>query len=266
MNSQPSPPPPSTETARPRKPRYAVEVQRVRQLSPRMVRVTFGGESLRGFEWNGPAAHIKLIFGPAEPVPGAARPIMRTYTPRRFDPRGPELDVDFVIHGEGPASSWATQASVGQHLTVAGPGRSYTLEPQAPWYLLVGDDTAMPALGTILEALPAHVPANVLIEVADRAEEQPLTAAARAHTSVNWLSRGSESARAGALLEQGVREVTLPAGDGRVYVACESDAMRRIRRHLLQERGLAKAQLVTRGYWRLGEVDHPDRDYGEDIG
>ena len=254
------------ETPRPRKPRYAVEVRRVHRLSPHMVRVTFGGEALRSFEWNGPAAHIKLIFGPAEPEPGAARPTMRTYTPRRFDPRGPELDVDFVIHGEGPASSWAAQASAGQALTVAGPGRSYVIDARAPWYVLAGDESAIPAIGTILEALPAHVPASALIEVGDRAEEHPLTALPRPHTSVRWLTRGREASVPGAVLEQAVRELNVPPGDGRIYIACEADAMRRIRRYLLQERALAKTQLVTRGYWRLGATDHPDRDYGEDVG
>src|SRR5579872_131579 len=110
---------------RPRKPRYAVTVQRVRRLTPRMLRVTFGGEELSRFAWNGPAAHIKLFFG--EP------PVARTYTPRRFDRETCELDVDFVLHGEGPASSWAEQAAAGQSLVVAGPGRSYELDPGARW-------------------------------------------------------------------------------------------------------------------------------------
>jgi NADPH-dependent ferric siderophore reductase len=271
MNTPPSAPGAAAPEARPRKPRYDVEVLRIRALTPRMVRVTFGGEMLGGFEWNGPAAHIKLIF----PTPQAAaaagtsaapavRPTMRTYTPRRFDPRGPELDVDFVIHGEGPASSWAAQAAIGQRLTVAGPGRSYSIDREADWYLLVGDDTAIPALGTILEGLPAHIPATVLAEVVDRREEHPLTAP-RSHTSVRWLPRGPDPSAAGRPLEEALRGLQLPPGSGRVYVACEASAMRRIRSHLLHERDLPKAHLVTRGYWRLGETDHPDRDYGEDV-
>jgi NADPH-dependent ferric siderophore reductase len=110
----------STPAARPRKPRYPVEVTGVHALTPRMVRVTFGGEALGAFEWNGPAAHIKLIFPAAT---DADAPTMRTYTPRRFDARVPELDVDFVIHGEGPASTWAAQAAPGQRLTVRARGR-----------------------------------------------------------------------------------------------------------------------------------------------
>src|SRR5688572_27326135 len=121
-----------TPAARPRKPRYAATVKAVRHLTPRMVRVTFSSDALAEFGWNGPAAHIKLIFANGT----------RTYTPRRFDAQTRELDVDFVLHGEGPASNWASQAAVGQELTIVGPGRSYAIEPTAPWYLLAGDDTA----------------------------------------------------------------------------------------------------------------------------
>lgn len=262
-----------SEPQRPRKPRYRAQVRLVRRLTPRMTRITFAGEELAGFDWNGPAAHIKLIFDSAQAAAGeaaagsgesAARPVMRTYTPRRFDAAARELDVDFVIHGEGPASTWAEQAQPGQSLTIAGPGRSYTVDPQADWYLLAGDDTAIPAICTILEALPAGVKAVALIEVIDAAEEHPLETRS-ANTEIRWLPRGPNPASAGRELEAAIRRVELPPGAGRIYVACEAEAMRRIRRHLLHEREFPRDRLVTRGYWRLGETDHPDRDYGEDI-
>ena len=121
----------------PRKPRYAATVQRVQRLTPRMIRVVFGGPELAGFNWNGPAAHIKLILGATAGDP-EARPLSRTYTPRHFDAQRHELTVDFVLHGAGPASSWAAQAEVGQPMVVAGPGRCYVLDPQAQWLLVAG--------------------------------------------------------------------------------------------------------------------------------
>jgi NADPH-dependent ferric siderophore reductase len=242
-----------TPAARPRKPRYAATVKAVRHLTPRMVRVTFSSDALAEFGWNGPAAHIKLIFANGT----------RTYTPRRFDAQTRELDVDFVLHGEGPASNWASQAAVGQELTIVGPGRSYAIEPTAPWYLLAGDDTAIPALGTIMESVPASIPVRALVEVVDQQEQHALPGGA--NVAVEWLFRGADATQAGRRLEAAVRAAELPPGPGRIYVACESDAMRRIRRHLLNERGLDRTQLVTRGYWHLGVVDHPDRDYGEDV-
>lgn len=264
--------PPSSESAGPPRRRRVmrrVHVTRVEQLSPRMVRVTFTGDDLGTFGWNGPAAHIKLIFpeeGQAEPTPPAPdgpRPTrMRTYTPRRFDPSVPELDVEFVLHGEGLASAWAAQAEVGQVLYLSGPGPNYHIDPDAAWFLLAGDDTALPAIATILDALPAGARARVLLEVADAHEERPLASAAQ--LDVTWLHRGGDVARADAALEAAVRAEPLPAGAGRVYVGCEAAAMRRIRRHLLEERGLDPATIVTRGYWKLGATNYTDHDYGTD--
>ena len=247
---------------KPRKPRYPATVKRVEHLTPRMVRVTFTSPELGSFGWNGPAAHIKLIFPTGAAEAAGARPTMRTYTPRRFDAAARELDVDFVVHGEGPASAWASQAAVGQSLTVAGPGRNYVVDPRVEWFVLAGDDSAIPAISTILEYLPPTALATVLLEVVDAKEEHEIHSAGKA--SITWLHRGEDPANAGALLEKSVRALELPAGAGRVYVACEAAAMRRIRRHLLTERSLDRDHVVTRGYWQLGETDHPDGDYGQD--
>jgi NADPH-dependent ferric siderophore reductase len=251
--------------AKPKKPRYAATVKRVAHLTPRMVRVTFTSPELADFAWNGPAAHIKLIFSQAAPAaPGvdAPRPTMRTYTPRRFDRSTHELDVDFILHGEGPASLWAEQAAVGQSLTIAGPGRNYVIDPAAEWFLLAGDDTAIPAISTILETLPASASARVFIEVVDRQDEVEIPA--HPNTVVTWLHRGADPSKAGAPLEASVRAYQMPPGSGRVYVACESGAMRRIRAHLLSEKTINREHLVTRGYWKQGSVDHPDGDYGQE--
>lgn len=272
--------PTSLAPAKPRRPRYPASVKRVRRLTPRMVRVTFTSPELASFGWNGPAAHIKVIFvdpaqalAPSGGAPGAAagatstaaepRPTMRTYTPRRFDRETRELDVDFVLHGEGPASTWAAQAAVGQSLMIGGPGRNYVIDPSAEWFVLVGDDSAIPAIGTILEHLPPTVPATAFVEVVDANDEHPFYAGSNA--AIHWLRRGEDASKAGELLEAAVRNFTFPPGAGRVYVACEASAVRRIRRHLLHERGMSRDHIVTRGYWKLGETDHPDGDYAQDV-
>jgi NADPH-dependent ferric siderophore reductase len=241
-----------------------VEVKRVVRLSPRMVRVTFTGSELATFGWNGPAAHIKVIFANEPPsVPGEPpRRLMRTYTPRRFDRDALELDVEFVLHGEGPASTWASHAAPGQRLMIGGPGRNYEVDTAAEWFVLAGDDSALPAICTILDVLPASKRALVFVEVPDRKEERPL--ATRAQLLVTWLHRGEDETHAGRKLQDALRTLDLPPGEGRIYVGCESNAMRNIRRHLLLERKLDRAKIVTRGYWKVGETDHPDRDYGED--
>ena len=261
--------PPPTAGAKPRKPRYPATVKRVEHVTPRMVRVTFTSPELADFAWNGPAAHIKLIFPTADGSPAAAsgseapRQAMRTYTPRRFDRDTGELDVEFILHGVGPASSWAAQAAVGQTLTIAGPGRHYVVDPSADWFLLAGDDTAIPAIATILEALPPTARATVFLEVVDRDEEHAFHSGVNA--KVTWLHRGPDAKHAGGPLETTLRGLQLPEGSGRIYVACESGAMRRIRHHLLTDRTLDRDRVVTRGYWKLGAVDHPDGDYGQDV-
>lgn len=244
-----------------------IVVTQVKQLTPHMVRVTFTGDDLAAFGWNGPAAHIKLVFpedGRTEPPmpqpdgPRLAR--VRTYTPRRFDASVPELDVEFVLHGVGPASNWASQAQVGQVLVVAGPGPNYQIDPTADWFLLAGDDTALPAISSILDALPATAKALVLMEVGDAQDEQALKSAAQ--LNVTWLHRGSK--QPDSALEQALREFQLPTGNGRVYVGAEAAAIRRMRQHLLRERGLEASQVVTRGYWKLGDTNYTDHDYGTD--
>ena len=251
---------------RPRKQRYAATVQRVQQLTPRMIRVVFGGPALAAFNWNGPAAHVKLILGTDTPE---VRAPSRTYTPRHFDAAAHELTVDFVLHGVGPASSWAAQAQVGQPMLIAGPGRCYAVDAQAQWLLIAGDESAIPAVATILEAVPDSVRTEVLLEVNDAAEEFPI-APPRANVGIRWLHRAQPlvghdgTARAGVELLSAVHAFQQPAGSGGIYVACEADAMRRIRRHLLLERALPREWLTTRGYWKQGATDYPDRDYGED--
>lgn len=257
--------------AKARRPRYPATVKRVQTITPRMVRVTFTSPELANFGWNGPAAHIKVIFvdpatvastSAASPAAAEPRPMMRTYTPRRFDRDTRELDVDFVLHGEGPASTWAAQAAIGQSLMIGGPGRNYVVDPSAEWFVLVGDDSAIPAMATILENLPPTVRATAFVEVVDAGDEHPFYSGSNA--TIHWLHRGEDVTKAGALLESTVRGFTFPPGAGRVYVACEADAVRRIRRHLLSERGMSRDHIVTRGYWKLGETDHPDGDYAQD--
>ena len=243
----------------------------VHKLSPRMRRVTFGGSDLASFAWSGPAAHIKIVFpepgsgldSVALPDPDGPRPTTtRTYTPRAFDADALTLDVDFVLHGHGPASTWAAQARIGQQLVMMGPGPGYTFDPEAPWYVLLGDDAALPAIETILDALPPAMNITVMLEVAETDEARMIAGPAGA--DIRWLARGDDPGDAGTALLAELAAFEWPTGNGRVYVGCESGAMRRIRAAVLEKSGLDKSRVIARGYWRVGAVNHPDRDYAED--
>lgn len=261
---------------RPRPPFRPVEVQSVELLAARMVRVVLGGDGLSGFSVEMPTQHIKISFplaGETEPriprpspdgsppPPDQPRPLVRTYTPRHHDPRRCELTVDFVVHGEGPASEWAERAKPGDRLAVAGPGGRFSLGLSPGRYLVAGDESALPAIGTLLEALPQGARAEVLVEVIGEEDHLDLSCP-NASSLVTWLHRGPKHP-AGLLLEQAVRAADL-AGEDRVWVACEAQVVRSIRRHLLGERALDRGAVLTRGYWRKGEANHPDHDYGED--
>ncbi|MEM8862111.1 MAG: siderophore-interacting protein [Chloroflexota bacterium] len=253
---------------RKRRPMRRVQVKSIEQLSPRMKRVTFSGEDLATFNWSGPASHVKLAFAgtgfdmPERPGPDDPRPPMRTYTPRRFDAEAQELDIEFVLHGHGIASTWADQAEVGQWLMVAGPGPGYQINEEADWYLIAADDTAIPAVSTILERLPANSHATVILEVSDAAEERTLPA--NGNVDTHWLHRGENILEADVKLEQAIRDFEMPSGTGQIYVGCEAGAMRNIRSYLLKERGLDRKMITTRGYWKIEAENHPDHDYGDD--
>ncbi|UUZ65068.1 siderophore-interacting protein [Polaromonas sp. P1-6] len=259
----------SPAPARKRRPPRRVEVIRIQVLSPAMRRITLRGQELEGFEPTAPASYLKLIFPepgqlePTRPLPDGPRPVsMRTYTPLAVRPEALEVDVDFVLHGEGPASSWATQAQVGQVLFLMGPGPGYPLDTSAAQHLLIADDSALPAVETILAALPASASVQVLLEVIDAAEERPLQSAAQ--LDVQWLARGNNNHAAGLPLENALRALQTVPPEARIYLACEAAAMRRIRRLLIDELGASPSQIVGRGYWKLDVVNHPDHDYGED--
>lgn len=255
--------------ARKRRPPRRVEVSRVEVLSPAMRRITLTGAELDGFRPVGPASYIKLIFPepgqtePVRPLPDGPRAVsMRTYTPLAVRPDTLEVDVDFVLHGEGPASTWAAQARVGQVLYLMGPGPGYLPDKACTEHLLLADDSALPAVETILAALPASARVRVLLEVINDAEQRPLYSAAQ--LNVTWLTRGTDHRAAGQPLAAALKALAPVGPDTRVYLACESAAMRRIRQQLVDEMGLSRSQIVGRGYWKLDVVNHPDHDYGDD--
>jgi NADPH-dependent ferric siderophore reductase len=261
---------PAAESApRKRRPPRRVQVSRVQVLSPAMRRITLTGAELQGFEVNDPASYMKLIFPepgqlePTRPLPDGPRATsMRTYTPLAVRPDALEVDVDFVLHGEGPASTWAAQAQVGQVLFLMGPGPGYKLDLQASKHLLIGDDSALPAFETILAGLPASAQVQVIMEVADAAEQRTLHSPAQ--LDVQWVVRGPDHRHAGRALQAALRLAGPPSAQARIYLACEAGAMRRIRQLLTDALGVARPQITGRGYWKLDTVNHPDHDYGDD--
>jgi NADPH-dependent ferric siderophore reductase len=244
-----------------------LQVREVSRLTPKMVRVVLGGEALAGFVSAAHDDHVKLFFPqpghdkPVLPTPtpngpvypeGAARPAARDYTPRRYDPAANTLTIDFVLHGEGPAATWAAQARPGQFLGVGGPRGSFIVPDDFDWYLLAGDETAVPAIGRRLQELPAGTRVIAVVEVADAGEEQKLDT--RAKLEMHWLHRTGAEAGNHLLLQRALTEFVLPPGEGYAWVAAEASAAKALRRYLVDQRSLPKDRVKAAAYWKQGAV------------
>jgi NADPH-dependent ferric siderophore reductase len=247
--------------------RRLLQVRDVTRLTPKMVRITVAGEELAGFVSAAHDDHVKLFFpAPGEEKPvlptltpngpvypeGAAKPAARDYTPRRYDAAANTLAIDFVLHGDGPATTWAAQARPGHFLGIGGPRGSFIVPDDFDWYLLAGDESALPAIGRRLEELPADARALVVVEVADADEEQTFSSRARMET--RWLHRDGAEPGTTSLLQTAIGELNLPPGDGYAWVAAEAATAKALRRLLVEERGVRKDRVKAAAYWKRGAV------------
>ncbi|MGH3098415.1 MAG: siderophore-interacting protein [Streptosporangiales bacterium] len=243
-----------------------VEVIRARTVSPHMRRVTLGGTGIAEFAPQGADQWFRLFLpqsGQDEPVlpvtekwwpevlamPEGTRPTVRNYTVRAARPA--EIDVDFVLHDhEGPATRWARHASPGDRVGIMDQGVTYDWPTSAPWQLVVADEAALPAAAGILASLETDTVAHALIEVPhpdDAQDVGPLGAA----TTVRWLLR-AEGAKPGAAILEALRDAQLPAGEPYAFLAGESGMIKRVRRHLVHDRGVSTSAIRFVGYWRRG--------------
>jgi NADPH-dependent ferric siderophore reductase len=252
------PPPPSVRRAR---------VLRTEYVTPHMIRVFFGGEDLAGLAVGEFAdAYVKLIF----PVAGASYrepfdiqeiqrtqppdqwPVMRSYTVRWWDSEAGELAIDFVYHGDaGIAGPWAAHARPGDEIQFRGPGGAYTPSEGADWHLLVGDESALPAIAAALERIPNGVPARAFIELEDARDEQVLKSPG--DLEVVWAVR-SNSEPAGIVMGA-IARAEFPPGRVQAFVHGEAGMVKDLRRYLRFELQVPREALSISGYWRRGSSD-----------
>lgn len=255
-------------TIRPRReppPFRRVTVRSTEAVTPHLVRVTVGGPELEGLDPGLPAASVRLLLprdghlevpawnGNEFRMADGTRPPLRTVTPRHLV-AGPALVVEIVRHGDGPLSTWAGRATPGDGVAVSGTGRGYSIDPAVGTYLLAGDESALPAMATLLEALPAAATVTVLAEVAR--PDARLSLPAHPGATVTWLDLPEGAAPGAALVDAVAGAPFDPAA--RVWVAGEAASVQRIRTHLFDERGLPRAQCTVRGYWKHGRAGEDD--------
>lgn len=210
-------------------------------LTPRMRRVVLAGDGVAAPP-TGP--HVKLFWAARDGRP----PGTRTYTVRAW--RAGRMTVDVVLHGEaGVAAPWAAAAVPGDEVEVVGTGG---LDVRAAgWYLLAGDESALPGIAAVLEGLPGTARGRALVEVADATERVDL--AAPPGVDVEWLLRDGRPAGTADLLDPAVRDAGF-AADGFVWLAAESGVVRGLRDHLRATLGLNRRQVLAQGYWRRGQA------------
>jgi NADPH-dependent ferric siderophore reductase len=253
------------------------EVLSTERLTPSLTRVVLGGPELKRFEMaDGTDAYINVAIPPADPPygpvfdPADVRdqheahhwPARRRYTVRRWNPDSHELTLDFVVHGaDGVAGPWAAGARPGDVLVFQGPGSGYRPDPEADWHLLVGDESAVPAIAASLEAIPADALAVVRL-VCDGPEHE-IELSGPSKLDLTWLHRTGTPDDAD-LLPAAVRDLVFPRGRVHAFVHGEADEIRALRRHLLAERGLSRADMSCSPYWRRTMSDEAWRQVKRD--
>ncbi|WP_338770269.1 siderophore-interacting protein [Massilia sp. METH4] len=219
--------------------RRDVEVVKVEPLGRHFVAVTFRGEELADFVSASFDDHVKFIFDD-----GGAEPVRRDYTPRRYDREARELTIEFALHGDGKASSWARQAAVGQRATIGGPRGSMIVPIDYAWHLLAGDATALPAIRRRIEELPSSVRAIVVVACEDVAT---LTSAAQLDV---WQVAD------GAALVEAIRAIPLPPDDAFVWFGGEASIAAKVRDVVHGEKGFPRTASRISAYWKEGASDH----------
>ncbi|MEU6280077.1 siderophore-interacting protein [Streptomyces sp. NPDC047028] len=262
---------------------FSLHVVRTLRLGPSLVRVTFGGPELEAFRSLGCDQSLSVFLpqpGQVEPVvpldlgdgwwqawrelPEGVRAVMRSYTLRALRREPDEIDIDFALHGVGPASSWAGRAGVGDRVLVLGPAvadnRAIRFRSPEGTDLVVmwGDETAVPAATAILEALPAGTRVRAWLEVPHAGDIQDVVT--RADAEITWLVRHDGAPMA----VDAVRAARLPHAERPyVWIAGESGRVKALRRHFVGERGVDRRRVTFVGYWRQGMTEEQLRAVGE---
>lgn len=274
------------------RPLQAFHVVSTRQLAPHMVRVVLGSDTFDTFV---PSkftdSYVKLAFVADDladkdvaalpqpltldsfaDLPPARQPSVRTMTVRHVDVDAGQIAIDIVVHGEhGIAGPWALSAQPGRRIYLMGPGGAYAPDPAADWHLLAGDESALPAIATALEALPTDAVGKAFIEVAGPDDEIALTAPER--VEVSWVYRGGRADlvpedRAGDFAPLIEAVTTAPWLPGQVHVFIHGEAqavMHNLRPYIRDKREITAKWASVSGYWRRGRTEESFRQWKKEL-
>ena len=246
-----------------------LQVSRKEYITPHYIRVYLTGDDVQKFSNTTIGVNNKILIPPKgaakvhipefdnekkqwKPLPEELRPTIRTYTHRGIDLDNQEIWIDFVAHGdEGPASAWAIHADIGDSLGVLMKDGKTKLYGDAKNYILVGDATAIPVIGAILEDLPSTAKATCILEVHGKEDEQPLHTDAK--IQMIWLH--NKHPQAGSALAETLKNIELPTHDRFAYIAAEFSSVKEIRQYLRKEKNWKQEELYAYSYWKTGVAE-----------
>ncbi len=230
------------------------------RISPYLTGVTLAGPELQGFDRGLPAASVRLLVpelhrdvvmptwnGNEFLLADGSRPIIRTLTPVQFDDETLQLELHVVLHGHGPLSDWVSHGGIGATVAVSGTGRGYEADAEARRLVVVGDESALPAITVLMNELRPELEMTVLVEV--RSAAARIEMPERPGSTVQWLAAHVDAPPGDALVAAVV--AAEPTGEDRIWAAGEAAAMQKIRRNLFEERALSRSSGVVRGYWKV---------------
>ncbi|WP_192954854.1 siderophore-interacting protein [Gallaecimonas mangrovi] len=244
-----------------RKPPRLITVHSSTRLTPNMQRVIFSGDNLNDFPEGQEGANFKLLL----PQPGDAlpdlnafpagegkKPIVRTYTVRRYDAATQQLTVDFALHGDqhmGPASQFAVNAKAGDQVGIAGPGPKKLSTLDADWFLFAADMSAIPAAAAVIEELPQDAKGYAFFEIPSADDKQPIDAPAG--LSITWLINPDAQNPSSQQLDA-IKAIDWPSGRPSIFAAGEGNTVRALRRYFLDEHNIERKAMYASPYWKIG--------------
>lgn len=232
------------------------KVVEVLEVSPRLRRIVVTGVSLFDFPEGRPGHWVKLFL---ETRNGSGA-VGRAYSVLKWDAERRRMSFDMGLHGGGPMSQWAANARVGDRLSISAPRGGLVENNPRSWMLLAGDESALAAIQAIMAQTTPEKELHVFIEVGR--ESEIIDFPARPNAVIRWLLRDAENPETSSTMYEAIRCSPLPNQAGRAWVAGESGAVKKIRQHLLRERGFNAEDVQAAGFWKKGEVDFKDLAVG----
>lgn len=217
--------------------RRTLDVVSVETISPHFKRITFSGDTLADFISASFDDHVKFIVNPQ-----AAEPVMRDYTPRSYDNKKKELVIEFAMHGEGPANQWAENVKAGDQAMIAGPRGSRVIPVDYAWHLLIGDETAFPAMSRRMEELPAQAKVTLVALAHDVRDRRAFDS--QAQVEIIWVDTAEQ-------LIEWAQAFVLPAGEGFVWCAAEASIIKSLRTIFIDDKGHDQNAIRTSAYWKM---------------